>query len=55
MQIATVGSTPVIASLPRMPESVEGPRPGHDGDFDDKGIVKSPAALAVGSLVDATA
>ena len=55
MQIASIGSTPNITCLPRMPESVEGPGPDHDGDSDDKGIVKSPTAIGVGSLVDATA
>jgi hypothetical protein len=55
MHIASVGSMPMNAVMPKGSEAVEGPGPDHDGDSDDNAAVKSATAPGVGQTVDETA
>jgi hypothetical protein len=56
MQITSTGPQPAHAIMPKVPESVEGPGPDHDGDADDKSVAaNSPTAPGVGKAVDTKA
>jgi hypothetical protein len=55
MHIASVGSMPMNAVMPKTPEAAEGPGRDHDGDSDDKTAVRSATAAGVGQTVDITA
>lgn len=56
MHIASAGAQPVQSVMPKVPESVEGPGPDHDGDADDKGVTtQSLTAPGVGNAVDTKA